>query len=365
MSIRGVVIVALIVAVAVWITVVTTRAEPIGEVSAKWAQSGHADRTAEAFTFWNDDDPPVIPPRCAGCHSLNGHLDQLGADGTAAGSVEEPQPVGSVVSCVACHNGAAARLAAVPFPSGVEVPELDDESQCLMCHQGLAYTGDVEEAIAGLPLDEVNPELGFINVHYAVAAATQAGGEASGAYQYQGREYAGRYLHFSGLRTCAQCHDPHSLRLTPKQCSPCHVNVVDFADLRDIRNSTVDYDGDGSTSEGIAAEIQTFHDAVYAGLQAYARDVIGTPLVYTPGSFPYFVVDTNGDGEAQPDEMSGGNAYRTWTPRLVRVAYNYHMVHEDRGAFAHNPAYTLQFLYDSLADLGERVPVPIEGFTRP
>ncbi len=365
MSLRGVVIVALVVAVAAWIIAASVRAEPIGQVSAKWAQSGHADRTSEAFTHWDADEPPIIPPQCAACHSLNGHLDVLGADGTAPGSVDAPHAVGSVVSCVACHNGPAARLEAVAFPSGAEVPVLDDEGQCLMCHQGLAATGDVEEAIAGRDLDAVDPELAFINVHYAVAAATQAGAEAQGAYQYPDRTYAGRYLHFSGLRTCAQCHDPHSLRLTPKQCSPCHLNVVDRADFRDIRTSTVDWDGDGATDEGIAAEIQTFHDAVYAGLQAYAREVIGTPIAYAPGSFPYWVVDTNGDGEAQPEERGPANIYRSWTPRSLRVAYNYHFVHEDDGAYAHNPLYTLQFLYDSLADLGERVAVPIDALTRP
>lgn len=365
MSVRSVIVAALVVAVAVWIAVVSTRAEPVNAISGAWAASGHADRTSPAFTNWDEDDPPVIPPRCATCHSLNGFLDWLGEDGTPAGTVESPHPIGSVVSCLACHNDSAHALQEVAFPSGAQASVLDAEGTCLKCHQGLQSTDSVERAIDGLALDTVDENLSFINVHYRVAAATLMGGDARGAYQYEGRTYDGRLRHVSDLRTCNQCHDPHSLLQEPRACSPCHLNVVDRGDLVNIRTATVDYDGNGSVDEGIAFEIRALHGEVYRGLQAYAREVIGTPILYVPGTFPYWFVDTNGDGEAQPDEIDRANGYMTWTPRALRVAYNYHMVHEDPGMYAHNPRYVLQFLYDGLEDLGERVPVSMAGITRP
>jgi hypothetical protein len=292
-------------------------------------------------------------------------LDYLGEDGTAAGAVDGEAKTGSVVSCVACHNVSAHATTRVVFPSGVEVDGLGPEASCVQCHQGRASTDRVEEAIEGLPLDQVSDELGFINVHYLVSAATQAGAQARGAYQYAGKAYAGPYAHTPGLRACHECHDPHSTRIDPDACSPCHLNVVDYEDLRAIRTSGVDADGDGDTTEGIAAEIDALHEGLYRAIQDYAAQVIGTPILYAEGQFPYFFVDSDGDGEIDEGEAAFPNRYATWTPRLVRTAYNYHYVYGDPGCFAHNPSYVLQFLHDSLVDLGERVSVAMPDAVRP
>jgi len=365
MSLRAIVIAAIVLVIVGWTVYATTRPDPVVEASSSWGESGHADRTSPAFTDWDDEEPPVIPPRCATCHSLNGFLDWLGEDGTPAGAVEAPHPIGSVVSCLACHNDSAHALQVVAFPSGAEASVLDAEGPCLKCHQGLQSGDSVERAIAGLDLDAVSEDLSFINVHYRVAAATLMGGDGRGAYQYEGQTYVGRFLHVSDLRTCNQCHDPHSLLQNPRACSPCHLNVVDRSDFINIRQDGVDYDGNGSVDEGIALEILNMHQQVYLGLQAYAREVIGTPIVYQAGTFPYFFVDTNDDGLPQAEETVFANQYGTWTPRAVRVAYNYHMVHEDPGMYAHNAWYTLQYLYDTLQDLNEVVPVPVDAMTRP
>ena len=111
-------------------------------------------------------------------------------------------------------------------------------------------------------------------------------------------------------------------------------------------------------------EINAFHETLYQGIQRYASEVIGTPIIYAD-SFPYWFVDTNGDGEADEDEVNFGNQYASWTPRLVRATYNYHYRHEDPGAFTHNASYVLQLLYDSAADLGSQVEVGIGDYTRP
>ena len=54
-------------------------------------------------------------------------------------------------------------------------------------------------------------------------------------------------------------------------------------------------------------------------------------------------------------------AYESWTPRLIRAAYNYQWVQNDPGAYAHNGLYIIQVLYDSLANVG----ADVTGFTRP
>jgi hypothetical protein len=348
----------------------TIRAEPIGDISRKWEFSGHADRASESFTHWDEDEPPLIPAACAKCHSTYGYLDFLGEDGTAARSVDYAAETGTVLYCNVCHNSSAHAMTAVTFPSSVRVTDLGPEATCMQCHQGRESTDSVDERLAGLPEDVVSDQLGFINVHYAVAAATKWGGWVRGAYQYDGQTYAGFYEHAAQLRMCADCHDPHSLLIDHEACSPCHFNVVAYEDLRDIRNvrpgqDAVDYDGDGDAEEGIAAEIETLHAALYAAIQDYARTVLETPIVYSAGNLPYFMIDTDGDGEADEGEIGFGNRYMDWTPRLVRAAYNYHYVHEDPGQFAHNPPYVLQILYDSLSDLGQRITVEMDAMQRP
>lgn len=54
--------------------------EPLEAIPGQWTQSGHSDRTSLSFTFWDDDEPPVIPEECDKCHSLYGYLDYLGVD---------------------------------------------------------------------------------------------------------------------------------------------------------------------------------------------------------------------------------------------------------------------------------------------
>lgn len=98
-------------------------------------------------------------------------------------------------------------------------------------------------------------------------------------------------------------------------------------------------------------------DALYVAMQDYAKDVVGTAIVYDSHSYPYFFTDTNGNGEADEDEAS----YSTWSARLLRGAYNYQYAQKDPGSFAHNPKYMIQLLYDSLEDLG----ADVTGMVRP
>ena len=59
---------------------------------ADWVGSAHADSTAEAFRHWDTADPKEVPTSCARCHTPTGYMDYLGADGTAAGVVDNAQP---------------------------------------------------------------------------------------------------------------------------------------------------------------------------------------------------------------------------------------------------------------------------------
>ena len=65
------------------------------------------------------------------------------------------------------------------------------------------------------------------------------------------------------------------------------------------------------------------------------------------------------------DEINFGNQFAGWTPRLLKAAYNYHLVNEDPGGFMHNAPYIAQLMYDSIANLSEASAFEVSGLIRP
>ncbi|MBN2808840.1 MAG: hypothetical protein JXR80_05035 [Deltaproteobacteria bacterium] len=332
----------------------------------KWISSGHADATSESFNHWNAEGE--VSTSCARCHSSPGYLDFLGADGTKAGQVDKAAPIGTVVGCLTCHNEEATWLDEVTFPSGATIRGLGSEARCLVCHQGRESGASVDAAITASGVaddDTVSRSLGFINIHYFAAAATQYGAQAHSGYEYAGQSYDLKFDHVAGYDTCIGCHDQHSLEVRinetvrGSECKDCHAKVATFADLKNIRmnGSMVDYDGDGDTSEGIAGEISTLQEKLYTTVQAYASNVIGSPIIYNGLAYPYWFVDANGNGLADADETS---RYGSWTARLVKATYNYQASLKDPGAYAHNAKYVIELLYDSIADLNSALPEAVK-----
>jgi hypothetical protein len=336
-----------------------------GEVPfyADWAGSKHADAKTEPFRHW--DKEGVIPAECAQCHSTPGFRDYIGADGSTPFKVDRPVPVGTVITCTACHNSKASSLATVVFPSGAKVEHLDANARCMTCHQGRESTVSVNKAIAGAPDDQVMPKLAFINVHYFAAGATLYGHIAKGGYEYPGKAYAGLLKHRAPYTTCTSCHATHALEVKVSDCAACHKEVTNKASLHKIRTDKVDLDGSGDANKGVAEEIDNLRGKLFATIQDYAKNVAKKPVVYSGANYPYFFVDTNGNGQPDGKEAIFPNRYQNWTPRMMKAAYNYQFVTKDPGAYAHNPAYTAQLLHDSLADLGTRVTVDLKKATRP
>ncbi len=331
----------------------------------EWAGSGHADYAAEAFRHWDEDG--AVSSSCAKCHTSYGFMDYVGADGTAAYQLDaDDYGLDTTVECTTCHNPATEDYDMVVFPSGAEVDGLGGEARCMTCHQGRHSTVSVDEAIADAAVgdDEVSTDLGFANIHYYPAGATLNAGRVMGGYQYAGKYYDYRFRHAPGFNTCIECHDSHSLEVEPAACADCHEGVTteaDFVDIRMIASITTDYDGDGDLTEGIYYEIQDLAETLMTALQANATAGGDTAdICYNSAAYPYFFVDGDASGTCEESEANYGNKYGTWTPRLLRGAYNYQMIQKDPGAFAHNAKYLIELAYDSIEDLGGDV----SGLTR-
>jgi len=376
MNNRVFIILLLVLAAALggWIYYTTTQAvsaEPIEEISTKWWASAHADITSESFVHWNEDDPAEVPPTCAKCHSGRGFIDYIGQDGSAEFVVDQPGAIESVVSCSVCHSDAAHALDVAIFPSGVEINGKGMNSLCMTCHSGMAAGNRVDTIVSGVDPDTVMPDSSLIGPHYKIAAATNLGGDAQGGYEYEGKTYVGAYAHAEGVQTCTECHDPHSLRMNQPYdaknanlCSACHSNVTSFQDYKDIYyEDGTDYDGDG-TIEGLYHEIQGVREVLKAAITTYSTEVIGTTLGIGD-NFPYAFIDTNSDGELSEEESAFPNAFKLFTPRLQKAAFNYMFVKYDGGNYVHNGKYVLQLMYDSIADLAEVSSASTAGLTRP
>lgn len=326
----------------------------------QWRNSPHADITREAFRHWDEEDDKMIPEDCARCHSTSGRLDYLGADGSAADVVDVKHPTDPAnapgIACMACHNDVARNMTTVSFPSGAVAEVFTDDVRCMSCHGGRASTVQVNEAIvkAGSPGEDMpSADINFVNIHYRAAAASRFGGEVHGGFEYDGLDYAGYYFHDQDSQTCNDCHSPHTLEVKVDACTECHKEVVpgNLDSLRLIRTSKTDFDGNGNTSEGIDAEIKAIQGYLLQAIKGYGENVVGTAIGYNEDAYPYFFQDTDGSGVIEESEAKNANKYVSWTPRLLKAAYNYQVVNKDVGIFTHNGYYAMQLMLDSIDDL--------------
>ncbi len=321
---------------------------------------GHFNDAHEAFRHW--DEEGLVSSSCAKCHSAVGLPFYL-----EHGEAPYAEPAQGF-RCTTCHSSLPEftlyESPEVEFPSGAVLSFADntESNLCLNCHQGRQSGSGVAALIAnsGAGDNEVSEALRVQNPHYFAAGATLFGSEAAGGFQYDGKEYVGRFAHVGGFDSCQECHDVHTLEIKVEECSSCH-GTTEPETIRQPDGEAVDWDGDGDVTEGIAGEVETMHEALSAAIAAYAADTAGAAIVYEPASYPYYFTDTNGDGEASAEEAVRDNAYASWTPTLLRASYNYLWVAKDPGAFAHNSEYVMQLMYDSIEAVGGDV----SGMTRP
>ena len=128
------------------------------------------------------------------------------------------------------------------------------------------------------------------------------------------------------------------MRLNPS--SKPALLVTESAKPEDIRfnTDTTDWDGDGNVTEGIAGEIQTLSDALYAQIQTYATE---KPMLRhrLRCCCLSILLRWMRMAMARPIRMIRArlNYNGNWTPKLLRAAFNYQYTQKDPGAFVHNP----------------------------
>ena len=316
-----------------------------GDVSAlNRDDHGHFQGSAEAFRHWDEDGE--VSGSCARCHSATG-VPTYHKEG-----VDVSAEISNGFQCATCHNEeewpARYVFVEVNFPSGatIEVAEGDEGGLCMQCHQGRESGGSVDRVAGNTTPDALIEGGRFTNIHYFPAGATRYGADAAPGYQFEGQEYVGYFDHVPGFQNCTECHDAHELEVQTDQCFSCHAGIQS---VQDITISADDYDGDGDVTEGLAGEIETLSEALYAAMQAYTEaNAVTDVIVYDSHSYPYFFNEA-------------GDRYGTWTPNLLAAAYNYQYSQKDPGAYAHNGKYMIQLVIDSIQAVGGDV----STYTRP
>lgn len=325
----------------------------------QWLSGAHADLNSPAFRYWDNLQPALIPKGCAKCHSRTGFEDFLGVDGSTPGQIDRPHPTGTVVDCAVCHNKGFIDKTTVLMPSGSVLQTEDDEKRCMECHQGRQSGVGIDAMIAqsAASLDAVSDALDFARTHNHPGVSIKYGTTVKAGYEYEGRKYDAEFTHVDGYRTCTDCHNSFSLKVKVGECQKCHVEMATTGDLTRIRTvgASADFNGNGDVTEGIAAEVRALQEMLLTNILTYARQVSKRPIGYSFDNYPHFFIDANNNGQLEASEMIFENRYNAWTPRLLRAAYNYESSMRDRGAYAHNPKYVIQLLYDSIASLNAAI----------
>lgn len=305
---------------------------------------GHFNGAGEPARHWDED--AEIDARCSQCHGGEQGLEFFLQYGVGLQAEEQDNGL----SCETCHVALPDfdQIRPVPdvtFPSEITLASADTTSNlCMTCHSGRTAKEDIDRIIA-------SGTVRFSNIHYRAAGASRFGTLAQVGYEYDGQTYAGEWTTHPGGNECTDCHDPvgtnHSFRVADAfaNCTACHLGAAQPDDIRSATLHGEDYDGDGSTTEPLAGEL----DGLAEQLLTVMTDA--NAICYGD-SYPYFFNDTNDNGVCDGAEAIFPNQYAAWTPALLRAAHNYQFEHTETGAWSHNFDYMGQLLYDSIEDLG-------------
>lgn len=232
----------------------------------------------------------------------------------------------------------------------------------------------------------------FQNPHYLGAAATIFGANAAGYYEYPvtydtvpaTRPYLRNGNHATS-QACIECHEAHVLEIpstfncSTTGCHHTHSGATDQT-AAGLRLKTGRWYMDGSTDQGVYQNYLQMMAKLYTAIQRYSlakgNTSGGTSVICfnEPGASGQYFFVGSAEGEAGtscPTTTTWGAAGSStaFTPRLVRATYNYKFLAQDPGAWAHNPRYVAEIMYDAIRDLNQGLApaaqIDMTGWVRP
>lgn len=240
--------------------------------------------------------------------------------------------------CWACHRVEDGSFAlrnpgklekTVPYDEPADrisaVPDLGEANLCMACHIGRSSGAVIESAE-----DIKGKHFGVFNSHYLSAGGIIF---SLSPYEFNGREYADFNPHKSIDGLCVACHmsnSDHTFEVldengVPKAydnlCKNCHGNKDSLVKV--IEEEKAGYEATLDYIEQLLADKGIYYDIT---------------------AYPYFYPSPNPqDGRGPP------NAFTDWPDKeTLGSAYNLNLFRHEPGAYAHNPTYVKQILYDTI-----------------
>jgi trimeric autotransporter adhesin len=302
--------------------------------SNNWKASGIAGAKVRTLGFASGDND------CQRCHTATGYV--LFANTSSINPINAAAPkYAEPLTCDGCHNpdfsvrSVTARTGYYNYSSGttgkllVSYPYQNQLTSniCLGCHVGREAGATIQAMAAATAHKNYSTSfwqnVSFVNTHFLTG-----GGQVFGTtgYEYPGQTYSDAVGHSqvgAGLDgPCVTCHMPNaSHTLDPSAagyvlCNTCHEGAG-------IVNSSY---VSAKTAEFTAA-LQALANALIQ--KGFTPNIVGGVLTN-----PYFTATNWGN------EVSG--------PGNMGAAFNYNLLANDLGAFAHNPTYAKRLLRDSI-----------------
>jgi hypothetical protein len=356
-------------------------------VTKEWAKSGHGDTIAPPWAnsdFKTRGTAGAVPAdsvatACVRCHTTTGYINYVSSGftdihawGDAGDKTKE------VLACNACHddgNGNAyswkkrrtvgrvtaysnysspitgKRLVSFPFP------DVGTSNICVACHTG-NQSGRTIKGIA--PFANFST-LGFINSHYLPAAATlfKGGGfefySSTGKYENvatftHGKTGVDNYSNTGNNGPCAGCHMSHPAPADKHTLLP----VKKDADGKIIEIATPICGNCHAGNDALTpGKMEEENHGFLAALAALAEKLKTRGFAYQ-GKHPYFSNTnwqtsksggTKGGFGSAPEVRSGGLPAGALT---LGAAFNFNLLRNEPGAYAHNRYYTRRLIHDSI-----------------
>jgi trimeric autotransporter adhesin len=314
------------------------------DILAEFKTSAHGDAAGEAWSHY--DWRSASRAACQRCHNGTAFVAKLENvnDATNYFGATPPVAPGEVLNCGACHsdvaNGvvrtASAYAANLSNGATISFPDLGKSNLCIRCHSG-RETGDSVNGSTN-----TTGTLSFINSHYL-----SAGGQV---FTKTGYEYAGQIYDTLGYHKNVGVANVFNTG-TNGPCVTCHMS--------EGHGHTWDFvtkDGSGvitANNSSLCVNCHTNMDGAHLQASKVAFDAALEQLnqaliakgIYFRNASPYFYTTA-----------AGSTAYTTWGTaygaaswkQTMGAAFNYNLLIHDPGAYAHNRAYGLKLIADSI-----------------
>ncbi len=343
-------------------------------INKQWAKSGHGDRDAGAFSYYNFDEvggeniPWGGAAQCQRCHTATGASNLLSSGSSsynpATNSYNLIAGQNEVLYCGTCHTDNAGGLRKDnAFTTAMEpnykdaagqdivFADVNQSNVCIPCHAGRQNGQSIKDrARTDFALNVDGKNFGTFTAHYLTAAGVLY---KTVGYEFDGADYTNApYFGHDQIGTLnADGNEVKPGTGDAGPCVSCHMNDSNDGGVPNHFYTPFAADSEGSAT-GIATVCTNCHAGDYAltldfidhekeGFHA-ALDELKAQLdakgVFFAPSYPYFFTDGTFSTPltAWADEQTLG------------AAFNYDMLHHEPGAFAHNRYYSKRLIFDSI-----------------